>query len=218
MRALPPPDVDDTASFKPSGRRAHAAVVVVVAALAVMLLAPAAAFAHAELDTVTPADKSTVRSPAEIVMSFTEPLKPANSSIKLVDPSGVVVVQGSTVDANDPKTMRLELPTLLAPATYTVRWTSASALDGDLDHGTTTFTVAAAASTSPSAGASQAGPSVSTAPSSAAVSAAPSPAPSAPPATPATSTSDAVIPVVVVLLALAALALWFMRGRSRGRR
>ena len=68
--------------------------------------------AHAELDTVTPADKSTVQSPAEIVMTFTEPLKPANSSIKLVDPSGVVVVQGSTVDASDAKTMRLELPTL----------------------------------------------------------------------------------------------------------
>jgi methionine-rich copper-binding protein CopC len=173
--------------------------------------------AHAELDTATPADKSTVQgSPAEIVMTFTEPLKPANSSIKLVDASGVVIVQGSTVDASDPKTMRLDLPTVLAPATYTVRWTTASALDGDLDHGTTTFTVTAAPATSPSAVASRPVPSASIAPSTGAVSAAPSPAPSTPPTTQTTSTTDAVIPIVVVLVALAALALWFIRGRSRG--
>jgi methionine-rich copper-binding protein CopC len=178
---------------------------------------------HAELDTATPADKSTVQgSPTEIVMTFTEPVKPANSSIKLVDASGTIVVQGSTVDATDAKTMRLAIPTVLAPATYTVRWTTASALDGDVARGTTTFTVAAAASVAPSAVpsvvTSQPAPSASTAPPSAATSVAPSPAPSASPTTPATSTTDALIPVIVVLVLLAAAGLWFMRGRSRGSR
>jgi hypothetical protein len=151
-------------------------------------------------------------------MTFTEPVAPANSSIKLVDSSNTVVVEGSTVDTGDAKTMRLALPSTLTPGAYTVRWTTKSALDGDLDHGTTTFTLSAATSSAPSAAPSQPAPSASTAPASAAVSAVPSPAPSAPPATPATSTTDAVIPVIVVLIALAALGLWFMRGRSRGAR
>jgi methionine-rich copper-binding protein CopC len=197
----------------------RASLVFVVAGLATTLLAPAVALAHAELNTATPADKSTVSAPlAEVVMTFTEPVAPANSSIKLVDSNNKVVVEGSTVDAGDAKTMRLALPSTLAPGAYTVRWTTKSALDGDLDHGTTTFTLVAAASAAPSAAPSQPAPSASTAPSSAAVSAAPSPAPSAPPTTSATSTTDAVIPVIVVLIALASLGLWFMRGRSRGAR
>jgi methionine-rich copper-binding protein CopC len=128
-----------------------------VALFAILVIGPVAAMAHAELDTATPADKSTVAgSPAEVVMTFTEPVDPAKSSIKLVDAGGTVIVQGSTVDAADAKTMRLPIPAVLAPGTYTVRWTTASALDGDLDHGTTTFTVAAAASSQPSASAAPA--------------------------------------------------------------
>jgi copper resistance protein C len=189
----------------------------VVAGLAGMLLAPAAALGHAELATATPADKSTVNgSPTEIVMTFTEPVKPANSSIKLVDAGGTLVAQGSTVDPADAKTMHLALPAPLTPATYTVRWTTASALDGDVARGTTTFTVAAATSIAPTIAPSQPAPSASAAPSQTSVSTAPSASPPAPPSTTATSTSDAVIPVVVVLVALAALGLWFMRGRSRG--
>ena len=104
---------------------------------------------HAELDTATPADKSTVPPPTEVVLTFTETLDPSKSSIKLADAGGQIVAQGSTVDTGDTKTMRLVTPNLAA-GTYTVRWISASAQDGDLDHGETTFTVTAAASPPPS--------------------------------------------------------------------
>ncbi|HEY3164887.1 MAG TPA: copper resistance protein CopC [Candidatus Limnocylindrales bacterium] len=171
------------------------------------------ALAHAELDSVTPADKSTVLgTPAEIVMTFTEKLDPNKSSIKLVDPAGTVVVQGSTVDAGTPPTMRLALPTVFAPGTYTIRWISVSAEDGDLDQGTTTFTIAAAVSAEPSA-APSAGPSAAA--SGQPISVAPSPAASASPTTPAASTGDTVVPIVVALILLAALAAWLLRGRGR---
>jgi len=200
------------------GRRLGSRRLALAAGLLAGLLAPATVLGHAELDTVTPADKSTIQTPpTEIVMTFTEPVDPKKSSIKLVDASGAVIAEGSTVDSANPKLMRLPITDVLAAATYTVRWTTASTLDGDLDHGTTTFTVAVAASVAPSPSASVTfAPSAS--PSAVPSSAAPSPSPSAPPTTPATSTSDAVIPIVVALLVLVGLGLWLVRGRSRARR
>jgi methionine-rich copper-binding protein CopC len=177
----------------------------------------ATVLAHAELDTVTPADKSSVSAvPAEVVMTFTEPLKPANSSIKLVNTSNQVVADGSTVDATDPKTMRLRLPGDLPIGTYTARWTSASALDGDLDHGTTSFTFAVGPEPGSPSPTATIAPSGSASPSATAIAA--SAVASAPPATPATSTGDLVIPIVVALILLAALGAWLLRGRARSPR
>jgi methionine-rich copper-binding protein CopC len=194
----------------------------IVAGLVTALLVPAIALAHAELDKATPADKSTVQgSPTEILMTFTEAVDPAKSSIKLVDASGAVVADGSTVSSGNPKLIRLAISTVLAPATYTVRWTTASAVDGDLDHGTTTFTVAAAASLAPSASTAPSAPTASSsaAPSVAPPSVAPSvaPSPSSPPTTPATSTNDAVIPIIVALILLIGLGAWLLRSRARPR-
>lgn len=195
-------------------RRAVAALA--VAAL-VLLLAPAAVVAHAELDTATPADKATVPPPTEIVLTFTENLDPAKSSIKLADSGGQIVAEGSTVDSGNAKTMRLGLPDVAA-GTYTVRWISASAEDGDLDHGTTSFTVTAATAPPPSVAPSaepstepstEPSPSATTAPTVA-------PSPSAPPTAPASSTSDALIPIAVVLVVLAGLGLW-LGSRTRRR-
>jgi methionine-rich copper-binding protein CopC len=194
-------------------------LVLAVGATLLLLLAPGVALGHAELDTASPADKSTVTgSPTEIVFTFTEPVVPAKSSLKLVNSSGAIVAQGSTVDPADAKKMHLVVPTQ-PPGTYTVRWTTASALDGDIAHGTTTFTIVAA-TPSPSL-APSALPTPSVAPSEAAspsASALPSasPSPSGGGGTPtSTSTSDAVIPVIAALVILAALGLWLLRSRSR---
>ena len=198
--------------------RSRRALAAVATAAFLLLLAPGAVLGHAELDTATPADKSSVPPPTEVVLTFTETLDPSKSSIKLADAGGQIVAEGSTVDTGNTKTMRLVTPNLAAGA-YTVRWISASAQDGDLDHGTTTFTVTAAASPSPSAAPSADASVQPSAAESTSATAAPSdaPSPSAPPTTPATSTSDAIIPIVVVLVVLAGLGVWLLRGRGRGR-
>lgn len=188
------------------------------AAVLLLSLAPVA-LAHAALDTASPADKSTVTgSPPELVFTFTETLDPAKSSLKLVNGAGTIVAEDSTVDPADAKKMHLVVPTQ-PPGTYTVRWTTGSAEDGDIAHGTTTFTIVAA-SPSPSVAPSEAAsasvePSPAASPSASATPASPSPSPSGGTGTPTTSTSDAVIPVIGALLVLAALGLWLLRSRSR---
>ena len=202
-------------------RAIRARVALASALIASVLLVPAIALGHAELATVSPADKSSVSTPpTEIVMTFTESLDPAKSSIRLVDTSGKVVAEGGTVSSSNPNIMRLALTTPLRMGTYTARWTSASALDGDLDHGTTLFTTGAIGPQPGSPSPSSAAASASELPSVAA-SVAPSAiitaAPSSPPTTPAASTGDAVIPVIVALIVLAGLGLWLLRGRGRAR-
>ncbi|MBA2720204.1 MAG: copper resistance protein CopC [Chloroflexi bacterium] len=180
----------------------------------VVVGAPAAVLGHAELETVFPADRSTiVESPAEIVMTFTQDLDPGKSSIRVADAGGTVVAEGGAVNARESlRTMRLELATPLSAGTYTVRWTSFSTEDNEQARGTTTFTLTAASP--PPTVAPIAPPSV-------AQPARPTPAPSvlpsiAPsPTTPAASTTDALISIVVVILAVLGLGLWLLRGRSR---
>jgi copper resistance protein C len=171
-------------------------------------------FAHAELDTISPADKSSGPAPTEIVATFTEELDPSASNLKVVDSAGKVLVEGGTVDPTNKKLMRLSLSsTVLAPGAYTIRWQSKSADDGDLDRNTTSFTVTAAASPSvaPSVLASaSAPPSASVEPSVAA----PSPSPSGGTSTSTTST-DALIPIVAALVVIGLLGLWLLRGRGR---
>jgi methionine-rich copper-binding protein CopC len=118
--------------------------------LCLLVLAPGSVLGHAELDTVTPTDKSTVPAPSQIVMTFTENLDASGSNIRLVDSSGAVVAQGGTVDSANAKQMTLALSNL-APGGYTIRWTSKSAVDGDIARGTTTFTATAATPAPPSA-------------------------------------------------------------------
>ena len=176
---------------------------------------PSSVAAHAELDTISPADKSSGPSPTEIVGTFVQNLDPAKSSFTVVDSTNKVVAQGGELASDDVRKMTLTLTAPLDPGAYTIRWTTVSTEDGELARGTTTFTVVAA-TPPPSAS-----PSPSSAPSaSAAASVAPSPSPSPTPApsatpAPATSTSDALIPIVAVLIVLAALGAWLLRSRSR---
>ena len=192
--------------------RGHAAIAAVVL---LITLSPAIVLGHAELDTANPADKSTVTgSPSEIVFTFTEPVVPAKSSLKLVNSAGSIVAEGSTEDPADAKKMHLVVPPQ-PPGLYTVRWTTASALDGDIAHGTTTFTIVAATASPSVAPSATLTPSASAAPSpSAAPSASPSPSPSAGTGT-TTSSGDAAIPIIGAIIILAALGRWLLRSRSR---
>lgn len=204
-------------------RRPRRSVAAVACAVLCLFLVPGLAWAHAELATMSPADKSSGPAPAAIVATFTEKLTASKSSLTLVDAGGAVIAAGGEVDSATQQSMTLTLPAL-EPGAYTIRWTSTSAADGDLARGVTTFTVVAA-SASP-ATPSQAPATASVAPSVAASvapspsaeaspSAAPAASPSAAPTTPATSTSDAVTPIVVALVVLVGLGLWLRRGRGR---
>ena len=197
--------------------RGRSVSLLAAAAVIVALAAPAAVLGHAELDTITPANGSTVTSaPAEIVATFTEALDPSKSSIVVLNAAGAQIASGGQVDAADAKKMTLALAQLEV-GTYEVRWTSASAVDGDLDRGTTGFTYAPAPSPSATAAAAaSATPAASAAatPSPpAASSAAPSPSGDGQPAS--TSTSDLLIPIVVAVILVAGLGYWLLRGRSK---
>ncbi|HEX5014921.1 MAG TPA: copper resistance protein CopC [Candidatus Limnocylindrales bacterium] len=195
------------------GRGRAVTLAATVLALAAFLV-PAAVFAHAELDTVTPADGSTVEvPPTEVVMTFTQDLNPSKSSIVLVTAAGAEVASGGEVDASDPRRMTLALPAL-EPGAYEIRWTSWSAEDDEGDRGVTTFTVAAPPP-SPS-------PTPTLAPS---ATPAPTPGPTATPratpvpspsgaGTPSSSTTDILIPIVAAVILVAGLGYWLMRRRS----
>jgi len=188
--------------------------------LAAILLAIAAALvptivrAHAELDTVTPADGSTVDvAPTEIVMTFTEALDASKSSIVVVDGAGATVASGGAVPADSDTTMMLVVPSL-EPGAYEIRWTSASAEDGDIARGVTTFTFTPPPPT-PSPTPTLA-PSATPAPTpSPAASASPTPAPSpSGSGTPTSSTSDVLIPIIAAVILVAGLGYWLLRRRS----
>jgi methionine-rich copper-binding protein CopC len=196
------------------GRRRGGLVAVVVALL---LALPAGVAAHAELETVSPADGATVTEmPTEIVMTFTEPLDPTKSSIVLAEVGNPPVLSGGEVSPTDPKKMTLPIAELAAGA-YEVRWTSASAADGDIERGTTHFTYSPpppsptdepSAPTSPSPT-----PSASPAPS---PSASPLPSPSASTGPASASGGDVLLPILAALLVVGVLGAVLLRGRSRG--
>jgi methionine-rich copper-binding protein CopC len=192
-------------------------VTLLAAALAVIALAlPATALGHAELDTITPANGSTVtESPQQIVATFTETLDPSKSSIVVVTAAGSEVASGGVVGA-DLKTMTIALPAL-EPGAYQVRWTSTSAQDGDLDRGTTGFTYAPAPTSSPTpipaASATPVATQAATPSPSAAPAASPSPSANGQPAS--SSTADVLIPIIAAVVVIGGLGYWLLRGRSR---
>jgi methionine-rich copper-binding protein CopC len=187
--------------------------IVLVAALSLAL--PAGVAAHSELKTADPQDGAVLSAPpAEVVLTFTEPLNPAKSSVTLHDAAGTQIAKGA-VDPTDDAVMRLT-PPVLDPGTYEIRWTSA-ALDGAILRGTLHFTLSAptpsptpAATATPSAAAS------ASPPPSAGQSVIPSPSPSASPGPVNTSASDVILPILAALILVGVLGAVLLRGRSRG--
>src|SRR4051812_14921088 len=94
----------------------------VMAAMALCVVATSA-FAHAFVDHAVPAVGSTVRtSPTEVMVSFTQELEPAFSTIKVEDAKGgVVAAADKAVDPSNRMMLRLTVPSL-APGKYRVVW------------------------------------------------------------------------------------------------
>jgi methionine-rich copper-binding protein CopC len=198
---------------RPASSSRRGGLVLLVAAF--FLALPGAVAAHSELKTADPADGAVLSAdPAEVVLTFTETLNPAKSSVTLHDPAGTQIAKGA-VDPTDDTVMRLTPPSL-EPGIYEIRWTSA-ALDGDILRGTLHFTLtsptpspSAPPTASPSAP-SSVSPSPSVAPSIVA-----SPSPSAPTSPTGASGTDVLFPIIAALILVAVLGAWLMRNRSRG--
>lgn len=197
-------------------------VVAATTVLVLVSLAPSVVLAHAELVTSDPADKAELATPPTVVtLTFSEDLDPSKSLFKLLGPDGSTIGSGSVTGA---RVMTLG-DLSLAPGSYLIEWTSASAQDGDIARGKLSFTVLAAASSA----APSAAPSTSASPG---ASASPSAAPSAAPATPtpqatpapvasadtqpaASSGTDVLLPIVAGLIVVAGVGFFVLR-RSRG--
>jgi copper resistance protein C len=184
-----------------------------MAALA-LLLVPALVLAHAELETPTPADKSTVSEPvAEVSGIYSEAMTPDGSSLVVKDASGATVARG-TVDPEDDTRMVATPTTPLGDGTYTVESTSV-ATDGHIEHATWTFTVAVVATASPTPVAS-APPSA--APTPVPATPVPSVAPTPVPSAGGSSTGsggDVLLPIIVALIILGAGAAYLLSRRNR---
>jgi len=179
-------------------------------AIGMMILAalPAAVLGHAELDTATPADGSTVDGTPDLIeLLFTEAVT-EGSSLELRAGDDAVLATGGPDPAG---TIRMTLvPPTLDSGTYTIRWT-ARASDGHVERGTVTFTVAVSKPTpSPTAA-----PSITPVPT---ASAAPTPevtpSPSPAPADPTAAGGDAIVPIVAAVVLLGVLGAFLLRRRS----
>jgi copper transport protein len=119
-------------------RRALLAVPCLLALLAL----PGRALAHAHLVRADLAPNSHVRiSVGTVRFWFDEPLNPALSRIVILDRQGRQVnADTGVLNAGDGEELDVTVPTL-PDGLYSVRWTSASALDGHIMHGFYLFTV-----------------------------------------------------------------------------
>jgi methionine-rich copper-binding protein CopC len=194
-------------TMTPRSRGLRAAPLILGAFITLAL--PITASAHADLVSATPADKSTVNgTPTEIVLTFSESLDPAKSSMVLLDSSSLQIAKAG-VDPADDTVMRLT-PPALEPGAYEIDWTSA-ALDGHLLRGKVSFAVTAptpSPTSAPTATASTT-PAPSTSPT-------PSAAASAVPAPTSASGADVIVPVLVAVVLVAVLGAWLLRGRMSG--
>lgn len=108
-------------------------------------LVPAAALAHAALESASPGPGGTVvGSPPELVLRFDQDLDPSRTFVELRDASGATLARGGALGSG-PRELRLQ-PPVLAPGQYEVRWTSYSAEDKELARDNYTFVVVAAPS------------------------------------------------------------------------
>ena len=108
-------------------------------AIAALMLCPLAAHAHAMLDRAMPPVGSTGAAPKEIVLTFTEHLEGAFSTIEVRDEAGAPVqADKATVG---PQRTQLRMPLKpLSPGTYKVIWRVLS-VDTHRSQGDFTFRV-----------------------------------------------------------------------------
>lgn len=106
--------------------------------LSIALAGPA--FAHAHLESATPADMATVAAPSELDLNFSEDLNLKFTGIKVTGPAKAVVKTGDGKLMNANKTLTVPVSGKLAAGTYKVEWHALST-DGHKTKGSYSFTV-----------------------------------------------------------------------------
>ena len=112
-----------------------------IAALLALAAVAVSAFAHAKLQTSTPANGATLSSaPSKLRFEYNEAVEPAMSSVKVLGPdSRAVATKKAEVSKDDDKVLLVQVPKLPAGA-YRVDW-STMGHDGHHTKGTVSFTV-----------------------------------------------------------------------------
>jgi len=99
-----------------------------------------AAFAHAFLDHAVPAVGSEVAvPPPALLLTYTEPVEPLFSTVKVTDSHGAAEDQGKPVTRDGGRTLVVNLKTL-PPGEYHVEW-HVTSVDTHKTEGHFTFTV-----------------------------------------------------------------------------
>jgi copper resistance protein C len=99
-----------------------------IATVALAMTLPTGAFAHAMLESATPAVGSTVSaSPTEIRIQLSEPVDPAASGISVSSAAGATVAAGRAfTEGGDKRVLVVKIGQRLPPGAYKVRWHAAS--------------------------------------------------------------------------------------------
>ena len=117
------------------------AVVALLGVVALLALRPASAFGHAALLLSDPAPNAYLQKPpAQISLTFSEPLDDRASKIRLLDSTGAGVAVGKLTFSRNSLSMTVELPRL-SPGVYNVLWANLSSTDGHALQGSYPFTV-----------------------------------------------------------------------------
>jgi methionine-rich copper-binding protein CopC len=108
------------------------------------LVAWAVAFAHAEPLRVSPGEGAVVTTaPARVSVEMTQEMArvAGGNELRVFDAQGAEVTgTAGVIDNANRKLITVALPAAMAPGTYTVRWKTTSAEDGDPAEGEYSFT------------------------------------------------------------------------------
>ncbi len=115
--------------------------IITIAASLAFALAATAAYAHAQLEKATPAVGSTVASPAEIRLKFSEGVEPRFCTVTLASQDGAAAPLGRPgVDPADNSVLIAKVGKTLPAGVYTVTWHAVS-VDTHKTQGSFSFTV-----------------------------------------------------------------------------
>jgi len=110
-------------------------------ALLAALARPADVSAHAALVASDPGANSFLKNPpVDVVLTFSEPIAPGSSSVRVLDATGANVPVPVVTFSGNGYTMRGTLPSL-GPGIYNVLWWNVSSIDGHALQGSFPFTV-----------------------------------------------------------------------------